>query len=136
MQKFLRGTGVSPSEFIDRGWCREEKKMYRLPQPLGITLQWKKACAERYKPHTSDYDQAVYLIGACFDESEIDVLEELKSGHVVPKPALLSILEWLSRRGTEEDVRNATRLAYRLLRIFLDRESRLGQVDLPEKPVS
>ena len=28
MQKFLRGTGVSPQEFIDRGWCSEKAKVF------------------------------------------------------------------------------------------------------------
>ena len=41
MQKYLRGTGVSPSEFLERGWWSEEKKVFTVADPLEWANQWK-----------------------------------------------------------------------------------------------
>ncbi len=112
MQKFLRGTGIAPSEFEERGWCREEKKIYRLVSPLEIARHW-------YGRHrvkmTSDYDQVMFLIGACFDGSGINAIDTLKNENFRPHPALKSLLEWHTRRGATQEIRNA---ASRALTIF------------------
>ena len=34
VQKLLRGTGIAPQDFENRGWCRVEKKVYHLTPPL------------------------------------------------------------------------------------------------------
>ena len=34
MQKFLRGSGIAPDEFEQRGWCSEKKKIFTLVSPL------------------------------------------------------------------------------------------------------
>ena len=41
MQKYLRGTGVSPNEFPERGWCNEEKKIFHVTPPLEQAQKWK-----------------------------------------------------------------------------------------------
>jgi len=40
IQKFLRGTGSAPSDFVNRGWCFEKKKVFHLTPPLEIALTW------------------------------------------------------------------------------------------------
>jgi putative DNA methylase len=40
LQKFLRGTGMAPDEFVHRGWCREENKTFSLVKPLDFSRDW------------------------------------------------------------------------------------------------
>lgn len=36
LQKLLRGTGVSPADFVERGWCYEDKRVFYPTAPLAI----------------------------------------------------------------------------------------------------
>src|SRR5439155_13833527 len=112
LQKFLRGTSVPPEEFVTRGWCREEKKVFHLVSPLAIARAWQ---GRLRRNMVSDYDQAMVLIGACFDGSGINASETLKNENFKPHPALGALLEWHARRTGTQDVRNA---AARALAIF------------------
>ena len=76
LQKYLRGTGVSPEEFEQRGWCKEEKKVYKVTSPLDFARSW---VGKHRRNLTSDYDQAMLLIGACFDGSGINASDTLMS---------------------------------------------------------
>jgi hypothetical protein len=40
MQKFLRGTGIAPSDFEERGWCSEKNKVFILTPPLELARAW------------------------------------------------------------------------------------------------
>jgi hypothetical protein len=112
MQKFLRGTGVPPEEFETNGWCKEEKKVFHLVQPLEIAHAWQ---GKHRRNMVSDYDQAMFLIGACFDGSGINAADTLKNENFKPHPALGALLDWHARRGASQLVRNA---AARALAIF------------------
>ena len=57
IQKYLRGTGSSPADFEQRGWCRHEKKVYHLVPPLEIARAWIGRHRQRM---VSDYDQAAF----------------------------------------------------------------------------
>lgn len=63
----------------------------------------------------SDYDQVMFLVGACFDGSGINATETLKNDNFKPHPALGALLEWHARRGANQEIRNA---AARALAIF------------------
>jgi putative DNA methylase len=76
MQKFLRGTGVSPAEFAERGWCEEEKKVFHFTPPLEQAQKWKGAPR---KGLGRDLDQSMFLVGACYENSGINVNETLNS---------------------------------------------------------
>jgi hypothetical protein len=52
-------------------------------------------------------DQALVLIGACFDNSGINVLDTLKNDNFKPHVALKPLLEWLSQRASNSATRNA-----------------------------
>ena len=104
MQKYLRGTGSSPGDFEDRGWCRIEKKIYYLVSPLEIARGW---VGRHRRGMVSDYDQAAFLIGACFDNSGINVTSTLSNSNFTPHPALSPLLDWFSRRGGTTEIRNA-----------------------------
>jgi putative DNA methylase len=112
MQKLLRGSGIAPDEFTNRGWASEEKKVFHLVDPLEFARDW----SGRHKRRlTADLDQALVLIGACYDGSGINASDTLKNEHFKPHAALKSLLDWLSKRGPSQPMRNA---ASRALSIY------------------
>ncbi len=56
---------------------------------------------------TSDLDQALVLIGACFDGSGINASDTLKNENFKPHVALKPLLEWLHKNGPDQASRNA-----------------------------
>ena len=112
IQKYLRGTGSSPEDFEDRGWCRRDKKVYNLVPPLEVARGW---IGKHRRGMISDYDQAAFLIGACFDNSGINAANTLSNNNFNPHPALGALLDWFSRRGATTDIRNAAIRAHRIL---------------------
>lgn len=113
IQKFLRGTGSAPSDFIERGWVIEQKKIFNLVPPLEIAQSW---IGKQRKGLTSDYDQAMFFIGACFDNSGINASETLNNPNFFPHPALGSLLSWLKTHGADSAIRNAALTAAALYR--------------------
>lgn len=105
VQKFLRGTGIPPEEFEARGWCREVKKVFHLESPFDIAKTWQ---GRQRRNMVSDYDQAMFLIGACYEGSGINVSDTLKNDNFKPHPALGALLDWHARRGATQQVRNAS----------------------------
>ena len=105
MQKFLRGSGIAAEEFEQRGWCSESKKVFTLVEPLDFAREWQ---GRHKRKLTSDIDQALVLIGACFDGSGIDASATLRNSNFKPHAALKGILEWLSKRGATSQTRNAS----------------------------
>lgn len=112
VQKYLRGTGIAPAEFEERGWCREQHKTVRLVPPTEIARSWH---GKQRRAMTSDYDQAMFMIGACFDGSGINVSDTLGNENFRPHPALGALLEWHLRRGTTNEIRNAASRAVAIL---------------------
>lgn len=104
MQKLLRGSGIAPDEFTNRGWANEDKKVFYLADPLALARDWQGRHKRRL---TADLDQALVLVGACFDGSGINASDTLKNENFKPHPALKGLLEWLGRRGATQQVRNA-----------------------------
>lgn len=111
MQKFLRGTGAAPSDFLDRGWCKEKKKIFYLTSPLHIAREW---VGRHRRGMTSDYDQAAFLIGACFEGSGININETLNNQNFKPHPALGALLTWHRTHGATTQIRNAASVAAHL----------------------
>lgn len=112
IQKLLRGSGIAPDEFEKRGWCSEDKKIFQVTDPLDFARDWQGKHRRRL---TADLDQALVLTGACYDGSGINASDTLKNENFKPHPALKSLLEWLSRRGQSQPMRNA---ASRALTIY------------------
>ena len=112
IQKLLRGSGIAPDEFEGRGWCNEDKKVFHLVDPLTFACDWQGKHRRRL---TADLDQALVMTGACYDGSGINASDTLKNENFKPHPALKSLLEWLSKRGSGQPMRNA---ASRALSIY------------------
>lgn len=112
LQKFLRGTITTPDDFVQRGWCSEEKKVFSRTNPLDFARDWSGKHRRRL---TSDLDQALVLIGACVDGSGINASDTLKNDNFKPHVALKPLLEWLQKNGPDQTTRNA---ASRAVSIF------------------
>ena len=105
VQKLLRGSGIAPDEFASRGWTSEEKKVFQFVDPLFFARDWQGRHRRRL---TVDLDQALVLIGACFDGSGINAADTLRNDNFRPHPALKGLLEWFSRHGASQPTRNAS----------------------------
>ena len=111
MSKFLRGTGVAPQEFLDRGWCEERQKVFYMVSPLEWARRWKGV------PRNSlarDFDQATFMVGACFEDSGIKLTDTLDNPNFKPHPATPDILGWLTRHGGNDNIKIAARTARQL----------------------
>lgn len=115
IQKFLRGTGIAPSDFEARGWCKEDKKVFQLVSPLDLARTWQ---GKHRRGMSSDYDQAAFLIGSCFENSGINTTETLSNDNFKPHPALESLLGWFALRGGTQEVKNAASRAQTILRAW------------------
>jgi adenine-specific DNA methylase len=111
MQKHLKGTGVSPSEFVERGWCTEVKKVFILADPLAWAQDWK---GKSRRTMARDFDQAYFLIGASYENSGIKVSDTLNSDTFIPHPALGEILTWFVKHSPTEEMRSAAKRAQQL----------------------
>jgi len=104
LQKFLKGSITTPDEFEQRGWCSEKSKVFTRVNPLDFARDW----SGRHKRRlTSDLDQALVLIGSCFDSSGINTSDTLKNENFKPHVALKPLLEWMQRNGPDLGSRNA-----------------------------
>jgi adenine-specific DNA methylase len=104
LQKFLKGSITTPDEFEQRGWCSEKSKVFTRVNPLDFAREWSGKHRRRL---TSDLDQALVLIGACFDGSGINASDTLKNENFKPHVALKPLLEWLHKNGPDQAGRNA-----------------------------
>ncbi len=104
LQKFLKGSITTPDEFEQRGWCAEKNKVFTRVNPLDFAREWSGKHRRRL---TSDLDQSLVLIGACFDGSGINASDTLKNENFKPHVALKPLLEWLHRNGPDQATRNA-----------------------------
>lgn len=104
LQKFLKGSITTPDEFVQRGWCTEKNKVFARTDALDFAREWS---GKHRRKLTSDLDQALVLIGACFDNSGINASDTLKNENFKPHVALKPLLEWLHRNGPDQATRNA-----------------------------
>ncbi len=111
MQKLLRGTTIDPKEYEERGWCNETQKVYHLTSPLDIAQEW---YGKHRRRLTSDYDQAMVLIGASFSSSGINVTDTLNNANFRPHPALGRLLKWHITHGATQRIRDAAAIAIQL----------------------
>jgi hypothetical protein len=109
MQKYLRGTGIGPSDFLTRGWTEEKKKIFYWISPLDFAQER----IEKKGSFNRDFDQAMLLVGACYPESGINTKKILDESFK-PHPALGHLLDWLIHNGADSAMRTATTTARQL----------------------
>ena len=128
MQKFLRGTGSAPTDFVNRGWVYEKQKIFYLASPMDLAQAW---VGKHRKGLQSDYDQAMFLIGACFEGSGINASETLNNEKFRPHPALGAILIWFKTHGADSPTRNAAITASKLYQNWESRnQAKVRQLSL------
>ena len=120
IQKFLRGTGYAPSDFVDRGWCTHDRrsKTFESVSMLEIAGDWH---GKHRHGMVQDYDQAAFLIGACFENSGINATDTLTNSNFKPHPALGALIEWFASRGATTEIRNAATRARSILRTWISK---------------
>jgi putative DNA methylase len=111
MQMLLRGTTIDPKEYEERGWCMVTQKVYHLVSPFEIAQEWYGKHRSRL---TSDYDQAMVVIGASFPNSGINVTDTLNNPNFRPHPALSRLLKWHTAHGATKQIRDAAIIAVQL----------------------
>ena len=128
IQKFLRGTGSAPSDFVNRGWCTEKDKIFHLTPHLDIARVWQ---GRHRKGMKSDYDQTAFLIGACFESSGINANETLNNENFKPHPALSALLTWHKTHGATTQIRNAASTASSLYKTWASKHrTKIEQMNL------
>ncbi len=118
MQKTLRGTGIGPDDFVKKGWCKEERKIFMLVPPLQWARQFK---GVNRKVLSRDLDQTFFLIGACYPESGIRVADTLGSSTFRHHPAIPDLLEWFTRHGPDFTFKAAAARALTLYQDWMER---------------
>jgi hypothetical protein len=116
MQKFLRGTGIAPSDFEERGWCSERNKIFILTPPVELARNWKGLSR---KGMARDFDQAMFLVGGCVEGSGVRVKDTLDSPNFAPHPATLELVEWLARHGSSDEIKQSAQRARTIYRDWL-----------------
>lgn len=124
MQKFLRGTGIAPSDFEERGWCSEKHKVFVLTPPVERAREWKGASR---KGMARDFDQTMFLVGGCFEGSNIRVMDTLDSPNFAPHPATAELVDWLTRHGGTKEIRFAAQRAQTIYRDWLGKNRAKAQ---------
>lgn len=104
LQKFLKGSITTPDDFVHRGWCVEKNKVFTRINSLDFAREW---VGKHRRRLTSDLDQALVVVGACFDNSGINASETLRNGNFKPHVALKPLLEWFQNNGPDPATRNA-----------------------------
>src|SRR5207253_3073263 len=66
-----------------------------------------------------DFDQTTFLVGACFEGSNIRVKDTLESANFAPHPATLELVEWLARHGGSLEIKQAAQRARTIYRDWL-----------------
>lgn len=118
MQNYLRGTGVSSDEFEDKMWCKESNRIFEMTSPLEFAREWKE---KTRKSVSFDLDQVLFLIGACFENSGINVTEVLSLPDFNIHPPVISLLDWFKRNGGNSEIKNAAIKAHRICVSFIER---------------
>ena len=118
MQKFLRGTGIAPSDFEERGWCSEKNRVFTLTPPVELAREWKGASR---KGMARDFDQTMFLVGGCVEGSNIRVTDTLDSQSFAPHPATHELVDWLCRHGGTQEIKVAAQRARTIYRDWLSK---------------
>lgn len=127
MQKFLRGTGIAPSDFTERDWCSEKNKVFTLTPPIEMARAWKGASR---RGMARDFDQAMFLVGGCFEGSNIRIIDTLDSPNFGPHPATAELVDWLISHGSSPQIKIAAQRAQTIYRDWLGRNKAKAQEQL------
>ena len=69
-----------------------------------------------------DFDQTMFLVGACFEGSGIRVTDTLNSPNFEPHPATGELVDWLARHGGSQEIKFAAQRARTIYRDWLAKD--------------
>lgn len=111
MQNFLRGTGLDDDDFKEKNWIYEKNRTFFMISPIDFARNWK---GRLRKGLSYDLDQTLFFIGACFDNSEINVNETLSNSNFKLHPAVIPLLSWFTRNSIHSEIRQAAMKAHHI----------------------
>ncbi|MDR0391714.1 MAG: hypothetical protein LBH59_07390, partial [Planctomycetaceae bacterium] len=113
MQKSLRSTSIDGSEFTNKKWCqlKSKEKEYVLTNPNEF---YKLATQDKRKKEycmsgKNELDQALFLIGICAEDTNINTV--LKPTIFTPHPATKNVIEWFTKNAEDTKVRESANTA-------------------------
>ncbi|KGR75217.1 hypothetical protein [Ureibacillus sinduriensis] len=118
MQNFLRGTGLSANDFESKNWVTEKNRIFTMVSPLEFAKDWK---GKYRKGLSHDLDQTLFFIGACFENSGINVNDTLANSNFKLHPAVLPLLSWFTRNGGNSEIKQAAMKAHQICGVWLAR---------------
>lgn len=122
LQKFLKGSITTTDDFVQRGWCSEKNKIFIRTDALTFARDWQ---GKHKRKLSADLDQALVLIGACFDGSGINAKEILENKQFKRHVALKPLLDWMQRNAPDSLMRNAATRAMSILNAHIATEGGL-----------
>jgi hypothetical protein len=111
MQNYLWGTGIGPSHFEEKNWCKEKSRMFTIVSPLEFALDWK---GKMRKGLSYDLDQTLFFIGASYEDSGININDTLSNPNFNLHPAVVPLLSWFTRNGGSSEIKQAAMKAFQL----------------------
>ncbi len=66
-----------------------------------------------------DFDQTMFLVGACIEGSNIRVIDTLESPHFTPHPATAELVDWLGKHGGSQEIKFAAQRARTIYRDWM-----------------
>jgi putative DNA methylase len=124
MSKFLSGTGIAPSDFEERGWCSEKNKVFTLTSPVELARSWK---GMSRKNMARDFDQTMFLVGGCFEGSNVRLMDTLNNPNFAPHPATAELVDWLIHHRGSQEIRFAAQRARTIYRDWLGKNKTKAQ---------
>jgi putative DNA methylase len=124
MSKFLRGTGIAPSDFEERGWCSEKNKIFTFTPPVELARALK---GVPRKGMARDFDQTMFLVGGCFEGSNVRLTDTLNNPNFAPHPATAELVDWLVHHGGSQEIRFAAQRARTIYRDWLGKNKTKAQ---------
>lgn len=111
MQNFLRGTGLDDDDFKEKNWIYEKNRTFFMVSPIDFARNWK---GRLRRGLSYDLDQTLFFIGACFDNSGINLNETLSNSNFKLHPAVIPLLGWFIRNNAYPEVRQAAMKAHHI----------------------
>ena len=90
-----------------------------LTPPVELARAWKGLSR---KGMARDFDQTMFLVGACFEGSNIRVTDTLDSPNFAPHPATAELVDWLARHGGTQEIKFAAQRARTIYRDWLAKD--------------
>src|SRR5262249_7148638 len=98
--------------------CEEKQRVFYAVSPLTWARTWRGVARSAM---SRDFDQAMFMVGACYEGSGIKLSGTLNSPTFIPHPATGGILGWFIRHGADLAMKSAAHTARQLFQTWLSK---------------